>query len=164
MTSFDTTPAPAPAALSPELAALAAEAAALETTTAPPDPNAPPAEAPVDYLTDAKGIVDMASEALGAFYPSTLAVLVPEKRERIAGALAPVMQKYGFTLGVIFGRWGEEIALAFALAQVAIPITTAIRKDQAEAKKEKGELPPNPAGALQPVIDKSAPNSLHHKA
>jgi len=163
MTSSDTTTAQA-TALSPELAALAAEAQALETETAPVDPAAPQEAAPVDYLTDAAGIVDMASEALGAFYPSTLAVLVPEKRQRIAAALAPVMAKYGVSLGLIFGRFGEEIALAFALAQVAIPITTAIRHDQAEAKKEKGELPPNPAGALQPVIDRSAPDSLHHKA
>lgn len=150
--------------LSPELAQLAAEAAALEGETKPADPNAPAPEAPVDYLTDAKGIVDMASEALGAFYPSTLAVMVPEKRDRIATALVPVMQKYGITLGVLFGKWGEEIGLCFALAQVAIPIATAIRHDREEAKKAAGELPPNPPGALQPVIDKTEPTSLHTKA
>jgi hypothetical protein len=151
-------------ALSPELASLEAEAQALESTTAPIDPNAPAPEAPVDYLTDAKGVVDMASEALGAFYPSTLAVLLPEKRDRIANALAPVMQKYGMSLGVIFGKWGEEIGLLFALSTVVIPLATAIRADKDQQKKETGELPPNPQGALQPVTDRSEPTSLHHRA
>lgn len=150
--------------LSPELRALAAEAAALDAETQPPPPpeldanGQPIAPAPaIDYATDARGLVDIAAETLGAFYPSTAAVLTADKRDRIAAAAAPVLEKYGFSLGAFLGRFGPEIGLAFALGQVAIPLANAIRADRAE--KAKTDAPP--AQAMQPVIDRTEPGALH---
>lgn len=131
-----------PAPLPPELAALQAEAAAISPPPAA-DPAAPGAPAPavVDYYTDAKGLTDIAAEGLAAIYPSTAAVLDLEKRARFAAALAPLMEKYGLSLGAIFGRWGAEINFAFVASSLALPLTAAIQADRAAAKlaKEQAE-------------------------
>jgi hypothetical protein len=138
-----------PAALSPELAALQAEAIALEGEQAAPaadggEPGIAPTP-PIDYLSDAKGLVDIAAEALAAFYPSTAPILTTEKRGRIAGALAPVLEKYGLDMAGIFGKWGAEIGLAFACAPIAIPLAQAIRADRAAVERLKiAEAPPPP--------------------
>lgn len=160
-----------PAALPPELAALQAQAAALEAETAPPAAPGEPGEgaalpAPVDYLADARGLVNIAAESLAAFYPSTAAVLTDEKRERIAAAAAPVMEKYGFNLAGLFGKWGPEIGLGFALAQVALPLAAAIRADRAAAAAEKAAQPaPPPPDASSPATTSAPPASdLYAKA
>jgi hypothetical protein len=163
------------AALSPELAALAAEGAALEAATAPaPAPEigsdgqpVPPPD-PVDYMGDARGIIDIAAESLAAFYPSTAPILNDEKRNKIAAAAAPVMEKYGLSVGGFLAKFGPEIGLCFALAQVAIPLANAIRADRAaaaaEARREAGKPEPTgPATPMQPVIDRTDPSSLHNK-
>jgi hypothetical protein len=146
---------PKPAALPPELAALEAEAAGLEAETAaaappPPGPDGLPA-VPVDYAADAAGVIDIAAEALAAFYPSTAPILTADKRARIAKALAPVMEKYGIDLAGIFGKWGAEIGLGFALAQVAVPLVNAIRDDREAAAKAKATAAPPAVPATGPT-------------
>lgn len=159
--------------LPPELAQIEAEAAAM-TAAASPIPGqetAAPAEQPVDYLTDAQGIVDMGAAALGAWYPRTEPVLNDAARGKLAAAVAPVMEKYGLTLGALFGRWGAEINLAFALVSLGVPIAKAISADRAEQKAAQlaatGQAPaplPIEKAGLQPVIDRTDPNSLHTRA
>ena len=129
-----------------------------------PDGQPLPPPEPVDYLGDARGIVDIAAESLAAFYPSTAPILDEGKRGKIAGALAPVMEKYGFSLGGFMARFGPEINLAFVLAPVSLALAGAIRADRAAAKAEKGEPAAKPTGAMAPVIDRTDPNSLHNKA
>lgn len=121
--------------MSPELAAIAAEAAAIAQPEVI-DPANPPAP-PVDYLTDARGITDIAAESLSALYPRTGAVLNEEKREKFAASLAPVMEKYGLTLGVLFGKWGAEINLAFVTVSFALPLAKAIQDDRAEYRMKE---------------------------
>lgn len=158
-----------PAALPPELAALQNEAAALEAEQAPAAAEAgegPAPAAPVDYLSDAKGLVDIAAESLAAFYPSTAPILTADKRGRIAGALAPVLEKYNLDMAAIFGRWGAEIGLAFAVAPIAIPIAQAIRADREAARREKiAAAPPPPPPDGPTVATTAAPpaSSLHEK-
>lgn len=143
--------------LPPELVQLQAEAEQITAeTVAPP----PPAEgeqgapaAPVDYLADARGLVDMSAELLAAFYPSTRPVLDDAARGRIAAAASPVMEKYGLSLGGLFGKWGAEINLAFVLAQVALPLSAAIRADR-EAKAESA-----PVAAAAAAVEATAPKS-----
>lgn len=147
-----------PTALPPELAALQAEATTLEAEQPAPTEAGEgglPA-APVDYLSDAKGLVDIAAESLAAFYPSTGPILTPEKRGRIAGALAPVLEKYGLDMAGIFGKWGAEIGLAFAISPIAIPLAQAIRADRAAAERAKIATappppPPAPTAATTPA-------------
>lgn len=138
--------------LPPELAQIHAEAAALDPV--PTDPAALPGEIapPVDYLTDARGVADIAAESLGALYPSTVNVLTEEKRAKFAAALAPVMEKYGLTLGVVFGRWGAEIQLIFVTATFAVPLTKAIQADRAaeRAAAKQAEIVSKPADPQPP--------------
>ena len=124
-------------ALPPELAAIHAEAEALApaaTAAQGPAEDAPP---PPDYHVDAKGLTDFVAAGLSSIYPSTANVLTEAKRAEFAAALAPVMEKYGMSLGVVFGRWGAEINLAFVTATMAIPMANAIRDDRAKAKAEE---------------------------
>lgn len=135
------------AELPPDLAALEAEAKALETTPAPDTvtPGQGPASesvAVVDWEEDSRGLVNIAAEALGGFYPSTAPILDDKARGRIAGALAPVMQKYGWSLAAVFGKYGAEIQLAFVASQYAIPIAKAIAADRAQARAAKAAEKP----------------------
>lgn len=157
--------------LPPELAQIEAEAAAITpAASAIPGQETAPAEPPVDYMTDAQGIVDMGAAALGAWYPRTEPVLNDAARKKLAEAAAPVMEKYGLTLGALFGRWGAEINLAFALVSLGVPIAKAISADRAEQKAAQlaatGQAPaplPIEKAGLQPVIDRTDPGSLHTK-
>lgn len=146
--AVDTAAAPAAdtAKLPPELQQLQTEAALLDQDTsatagAQPGADGLPAEDAVDWDADAEGLVNIASEALGAFYPSTEKVLTEDKRARIAKALAPVMRKHGWSLAWLFGKFGEEIQLAFVCSQIAIPLAKAIRADREAAKREKAQQP-----------------------
>jgi hypothetical protein len=86
--------------------------------------------APVDYFTDAKGITEIFGTAMGVLYPSTEKIFNELTRDKFANALAPVLEKYGMSLGGVFGRWGVEINLAFVTAQFAIPIGRAISENR----------------------------------
>jgi len=144
----------------PELAQIAAEAAAIEPAETQIDEQGQPiAEAvPVDYLVDARGITDILATSLGAIYPRTEKVLTDETRGKFAAALAPVMEKYGFSLGSVFGRWGAEINLAFVVAGMAVPLSKAIAEDRAIARASK------PAEQSQrPVVDQSDSENLAGK-
>lgn len=157
-----------PAALPPELAALQSEAIALEAEQATPAADAGQGgapTAPVDYLSDAKGLVDIAAESLAAFYPSTAPILTTEKRGRIAAALAPVLEKYGLDMAGIFGKWGAEIGLAFAVAPIAIPLAQAIRADRDSARQAQiaAAPPPPPAGPTAATTTAPPPSDLYAK-
>lgn len=144
------------APLPPELAQIEAEAAAI----APPpaaDPAAPgePAQPVIDYQEDAAMLVGLMFEGCAEYYPSTGAVLQP-KQTRFTAALAKVMEKRGWSLAAILGRWGAEIELAFVASTLAIPLTKAIQADRAAAALAKAQAeiaakpadpqPPRPAG------------------
>lgn len=149
--------------MSEELRQIEAEARALDEQSAPAVTDEPPA----DFYVDAKGIIDLTAESLEAIYPSTGKVLDKDRREKLATALTPVLEKYGLSLGVIFGRWGAEIGAAFAFAQVAIPLSKAISADRAAARAEKDGTPPpqKPISevGLTPVIDRADPKGLHNR-
>lgn len=127
------------APLPPELAQIQAEAQAIEPPPVDPVTGEPPAPAlPVDYLSEAKGVVDVAAELLGMIGPRTVAALNQERREKVATAAAGLMEKYGLTLGDVFSKWGAEINFLFALAVVGPPVARAIKDDRAEvAAQEK---------------------------
>ena len=142
-------------AMPPELERIAAEAAALkpQPETAPGEVAAP---AVIDYTAEAKGVIDIAAELAGNIGPRTEAAFSEDRRQRLAAAAGPLMEKYGLSLGAIFGRWGAEINFLFALTIITPPIAKAIRADMAEAKAadqaEKQATavadpqPPRPAG------------------
>lgn len=140
------------APLPPELAQIQAEAAAI----APPpaaDPSAPGAvvEEIVDYQEDAALLVGMMFEGCSEYYPSTGVILAP-KQTRFTKALAKVMEKRGWSLAAILGRWGAEIELAFVASTLALPLTKAIQADRAAAAllKAQAETAAKPADPQPP--------------
>lgn len=131
--------------LPPELARLEAEAQAIEQVadadnTAAQDVGAA-VPATVDYVGDARGLINLLSDSLAAFYPSTAAVITEDKRQALAVAWAPVMQKYGVSMASILGQYSAEIGAAFVTAQIAIPLANAIRADRAAAAADKVSVP-----------------------
>ena len=116
--------------LPPELRRIEAEAAAME---APAAAELPPGQlVPVDYLAEARGVVDIAAEMLSMVGPRTAEALNQERRQKIADASAGLMEKYGLTVGDVFQKWGAEINFLFALAIVGPPVARAIKADRAE--------------------------------
>lgn len=164
----DTATAEKPAALPPELQQLQAEAVALEAQAAPADQVEQGGEvaAPVDYVSEARGIVDLLASTLEALYPSTASILTEAKRAALAVAWAPVMAKYNFTMGGLFGAWGAEINALFVTVPLALPLIAAIRADRAAAAAEQAAKPaPPPPPASSPAMTPAPPASdLYAKA
>ncbi|WP_295002942.1 hypothetical protein [uncultured Dechloromonas sp.] len=144
---------PAPVALPPELAQIAAEAEAIAPPPVadPAAPGAPAPEAPVDYQEDAALLVGMIFEGCAEVYPSTGVILQP-KQTRFSAALGKVMEKRGWSLAAILGRWGAEIELGFVGATMAIPLMKAIQADRAaaQAAEARAELAQKPADPQPP--------------
>lgn len=159
-----------PAALPPELAALANEAAALEAEQAPPAsaPEAGQGGAPieaVDYGKDVRALVTILSDAAGAFWPSTKAVLTKENRDMLAAGWTPVAEQYGFSLVAFLAKYGVWIGAGFATSQIAIPFAEAVRHDRAAAAAAKAAKAPAPPPAAPTAATTAAPpaSDLHAK-
>lgn len=94
-----TTGEPANAGLD-QLAGLAAAADAESFTVA--NPGVVVEAAPVvNYHTEAAGLTDMVAALICGYEPKCLPLWGADRKAAIAGALAPVMEKYNFTLGAI---------------------------------------------------------------
>ena len=63
---------------------------------------------PTNYGTEAAGVVDMFTAMLTGFAPKTADIWTDAAKQRTALALAPVMEKYGFS----FGTMPPELTLA----------------------------------------------------
>lgn len=156
--------------LPPDLARLEAEALAIEqvaeaeNTVSESAPGTPAAT--TDFVGDARGLINILSDSLAAFYPSTAAVITDDKRQALAVAWAPVMEKYGVSMASIFGRYGAEIGAAFVTAQIAVPLANAIRADRAAAALEKNKQPVAPKPTEQSAATTAAPpaSDLYAKA
>jgi hypothetical protein len=84
------------------LAGLAAAADMGAAALDPVDPNVqaePEAPAAPDYMTEAQGTVAMFAALVVGYCPKAEPLWGPDVQGRIASALAPVMEKYGFSLG-----------------------------------------------------------------
>jgi hypothetical protein len=131
-----------------ELEQLDAEAAGVagdpSTPGAAPVPPAPPR----DWNAEAADLVQFTRELLVATWDRLEPVWTPDKCVRLSRALAPVMEKYDFSLG----RFGPEIMLAAVGLPLGIATLQVIR----------APAPGQPApGAQVPTIDATDPHSLH---
>lgn len=137
MTNTDPQAQPAAADLSAEDAALIAQGAALDAEASPPpvDPATGAPVAPVDFASEAAMLVSTVVLIAAPFYPSVKRIWTPEKQTAVASALAPVMEKYGFSMGDFMGAWKEEIALAFVAGPLVLETIDGIKADRAAAKK-----------------------------
>lgn len=141
------------------LESLAAEAAKLDAAPdaagpgAAAEPEAPAADVPAEVAALLKTTAAMLTPA----FPCLAEIYTDATCRQLGEAAAPVMEKYGVSVGGIFDRWGAEITLAATALPVAaatwkgIKADNAARKatpDKVSAPAAPGESVHVPAGAL----------------
>ena len=126
-----------------ELAQLENQAAAIDATaSAAADPGQVPEKdvTPPDVAAEVAALVKTVADLLTPAFPSLGLIYTPETCDRLGAAAAPVMEKYGWTVGEVFGKWGPEIGLAVAALPVVVATVKAVRHDI-----EQRRNPPPPA-------------------
>jgi hypothetical protein len=132
-----------------------------------PEPGAQPSPAGVDYMAEARDLVQFWRMLISSVGPSLSDIYDDATCDRLAAALGPVMAKYNFDLS----RFGPELVLA----AVAIPLTIRTyraigmenkrRAAEAKAKAAAGDGPrPTEPHAPGPIVDHTDPSSLHTRA
>lgn len=122
----------------PELAQLRAEALVDQVKAgvgpgpaagAPPSPAAGEPAAPKTETVEEwrDSIAFLVDEFLVPAYPSLAKVYTPERTERLATAAHRVAVKHGWSLGSLFEKWKEEIALGMVTLPIARDTLAAIR-------------------------------------
>lgn len=83
------------------LEGLAAQADADHTGTLPNGELIADQPQPVNYAMEAAGSVDMFAALVAGYCPPAGELWSTDKKAAVSAALAPVMEKYGFTLGAL---------------------------------------------------------------
>jgi hypothetical protein len=140
---------PPAAGLSAEDAALIAQGAALDAEAAPPPIDAATGQpiAPTDYGTEAAMLLSTLVLIAAPFFPSIPRIWTDAKQKAVAAATAPVMEKYGFTLGDFMGAYKEEITLLVVAGPVILETIDGIKADRAAAKVSDKPTPTAAPGA-----------------
>lgn len=89
--------------------------------------------APTDFQTEAAGAVDMFTALLVGFAPKTEGIWTAQAKERTAQALAPVLEKYGFS----FGNMPPELTLAIVAGPLLWQSSRLVAEQINETKKPK---------------------------
>jgi hypothetical protein len=135
-----------------ELDRLEAEAAELDAAQ-PGAPGAEPAPEPepaADPHAEVRGILEaLRAIARAKDFAKAAAVLSDDAIESLAGALAPVLEKYGLSAGDFFGKWKAEIMALLVAGPVVVELVTAFRLDlDRKAAAAAKEVQPEPAPAV----------------
>lgn len=124
-----------------EINALAAQAAAIETEiNALPETAAAPGSATTSTSeAESLDLIKFAVVLFTPIFPSIGKVYSEPAQRRLAAVVAPVMEKYGWTVGGIFEKWGAEINLAVVAVPLAMETLKAVRHDTAERAKQEAK-------------------------
>lgn len=112
------------------------------------NPQAPGEQAQVDqgpnYLQEATIIVDVCTAIVVGMVPKAADVWTQPVKDRVAGALAPVLEKYGFTVGDIPPELGLAVALVPPMIQTYKLYAEVAKaaKDKQKARTFDAEKPP----------------------
>ena len=142
-------PATAPANDLDNLDALAAQAdEGTQAIDNPVDPNAPPPPPPTDYGREASGAVELFAGLVVGYAPKAAGTWNPEAKQRTAAALAPVLEKYGFT----FGGMPPEIILALVagplLWQSSRVVAAQMEEERAKSAQAEKAQKADPIAAM----------------
>lgn len=145
---------PAPAGFAP--AHLLAEAAGDQPAApgAAPAAAAAPAAPAGDPAREAAELIEFARSLLLPMYPQLATVYTPEVCKRLGEAGAPVLAKYGLTLGGLFDRWAPEIGFAIVALPLVRPTIDAMRADNGKAAEPAAAAVPAPV-EVKPAADAS---------
>ncbi|MBZ0105536.1 MAG: hypothetical protein K8H84_07875 [Sulfuricella denitrificans] len=116
------------------------EAAAIDAEFIPAgeESRADQATPVMDYHKEAKGLIDFALSLFVPIFPSLDAIYTEQARMNLANASGPLMEKYDFSLGSLFERWGPEINFAMVAFPLSAQTYKAVKAD-IEAAKPKHE-------------------------
>lgn len=122
--------------MSENLDSLVAEAAALESEAAPSPAAADAAAAEGhDLPAEVAALLKTTAAMLAPMFPSLAEVYTDATCQQLGTAAAPVMEKYGLSVGGIFDRWGAEITLAATALPVAVATYQGVKADLSARKK-----------------------------
>lgn len=149
-----------------KLAGMAAEADAAAAGAVPgaalgaPGPEAPPPEA--TRLDQANDLVTMFSGLVIGYVPETALVFTPEANARCAMALAPVMEKYNWSMDAMPCELVAAVVVGPVIYSAGKMVMAKIQAERAQVAAPAGgpAAPGMPFGA--PVSDNVAPASGQH--
>lgn len=118
-----------------ELDQLAAEAAVVDAANVPAAVPEQPEAPKADVAGEVAALLKMVAGMLAPAFPSLATIYTDETCRNLGTAAAPVMEKYGVSVGGLFDRWGAEITLAATALPVALATYQGIKGDMAERKK-----------------------------
>lgn len=133
---------------------LAAEAAALDVAADAAAPGAAEEAPAADVAAEIAALLKTASAMLTPAFPSLSEIYNDVTCRQLGEAAAPVLAKYGVSLGGIFDRWGPEITLAAVALPVSIATYKGIKADSAARSAPaagQASAPPPPAARPDPV-------------
>lgn len=131
------------------LAAAAAETDAAAIPAPPVDPNAPAPEAAPpapDFALEARGAVDTFAALVTGYAPAAAKIWDEATKARICAALAPVMEKYGFT----FGAMPPELTLIIVAGPPLFQTSKLIAGQMRQAKTDTADKAADPAAPIPP--------------
>jgi hypothetical protein len=149
--------------LNPDLAALGGMAATVDAETAytdiPGEAPGAPVEEGTNYALEAQKMVDMVGALACGFCVEATPLWAPPIRANMAGTLAPVLEKYGFTMGAMPVEIAAIITCGPVLWQTARLIGEKIRRDRAAASDPQAPQAAHAHQAEQRTGEPPAPQS-----
>lgn len=128
-----------------ELDKIAAEAAAMEAVNTTPGAVEPLAS-PVDEAQEWRDAANMGCGLVIALRPELKAEWTPDKLDALGNALHKCAERYGWTVGGLFGH--PLVGLAFAAWPLAVPM---VRIERERAKSEKRAAQPEQGAGVDKV-------------
>lgn len=110
------------------------------------DATSSPDEPAISFTSEARGLIDFAVSLFTPLFPSLAAIYTEPAKASLAGATAPLMEKYNFSMGKLFERWGAEINFAIVAMPLGLQTYQAVKLDIA-SRKEKAEQTAKKTGA-----------------
>jgi len=124
------------------------------------------AEPPVDYYRESRGAVDFFAALIVGYCPSCADVWDSGTKERVSAALAPVMEKYGVTLGALPPELTLLIVAGPPLYQSSRLVAEHTQRKREEAERQRQEAaaknPAGPYAAGKPDGSPESPDMLVH--
>lgn len=145
-----------------DLERLTAEAAALDAAALEPVPDAAgsktePEQAAPDVPGEIAALLKTTALLLAPMYPSLATIYTEETCRALGVAAAPVLDKYGLSVGGLFDRWGAEITLAATALPIAAATYQGIKSDL--AAKRKPAAPDKPREPTPPPSAETPPEA-----
>jgi hypothetical protein len=143
--------------MSNELDQLAGIAAEADTAAAPPEltPDGQPVQpaAAINYATEAAAAVDMFAGLVTGYAPATVELWDASTRARVSLALAPVLEKYGVSVGAMPPELLLIVTAGPLLYQTSKLVAAQMHAQKAKAPAADTAAPPaGPAESPGPQI------------